>query len=56
MVGNYLHSKFLDLNGIDIALDEYMWVEWGSAFVIASRLQTELSACSRREHHERLGF
>jgi len=32
VIGNCLHSKFLRLNGIDVALDGYMWVEWESAF------------------------
>lgn len=26
LIWNYLHSKFLGLNGIDMALNEYMWV------------------------------
>jgi hypothetical protein len=35
---NYLHSKFPRQNGIDIALDDHMWVEWKSAFQIEGRL------------------
>ncbi|OJY71256.1 MAG: hypothetical protein BGP16_11780 [Sphingobium sp. 66-54] len=34
VIWNYLHSKLSCLIGIDIVFDEYMWVEWESAFVI----------------------
>ncbi len=37
VIGKYLHSKFPHLIGIDIVRDGYMWVEWGSDFVIEGR-------------------
>lgn len=38
LIWNYLHSKLLILNDIDIVLDHYIWVEWRSAFQTEGRL------------------